>query len=142
MIKKTVTYTDYDGISRTEDFYFDLSEDRAVEMAFAKDGGIEAFIKRIIQEKNQQEIIRMFREYLRLTYGEKSDDGKYFIQNDQVFEKFKSTKAYEKIFMELAFNSTAAADFINKTIPQNIADKIAEYRGESKPTVPQLVPTT
>lgn len=142
MIKKTVTYTDYDGISRTEDFYFDLSEDRAVEMAFAKDGGIEAFIKRIIREKNQQEIIRMLREYLRLTYGEKSDDGKYFIQNDQVFERFKSTKAYEKIFMELAFNSAAAADFINKTIPQNIADKIAEYRGDPKPVAPQLVPTT
>lgn len=141
MIKKTVTYHDYNGVQRTEDFYFDLSEDKIVEMAVSKDGGIEAFIKRILQTRDQQEIVRMFREYLRLTYGEKSDDGKYFVQNDEVFEKFKSTRAYEKIFMELAFNADAAAEFINKTIPGDLAKKVAQYRGETG-QAPLLIPTT
>lgn len=132
MIKKTVTYHDYNGTQRTEDFYFDLSQDKIVEMAVSKDGGIEEFLKRIIQTKDQQEIVRMFREYLRLTYGEKSDDGKYFVQNDEVFEKFKSTRAYEKIFMELAFNADAAAEFVNQTIPDDLAKKVAQYRGETR----------
>lgn len=130
MIKKTVTYTDYNGKERTEDFYFDLSEDRIIELSFSKDGGIEEFIQRIIQEKDQQEMIKLFRDFLELTYGEKSDDGKYFVQNEQVFAKFKATKAYSKIFMELAFNSDAAAEFINKVIPAEIAEKIAKYRAE------------
>lgn len=141
MIKKTVTYTDYNGNTRTEDFYFDLSEDNILEMAVSKDGGMEEFLRRIIQEKDQGEMVRLFRELLRLTYGEKSDDGKYFIQNDAVFEKFKSTRAYEKIFMELAFNSDAAADFVNKVIPSDLAEKIAKYRGEMK-SQPEMISTT
>lgn len=131
MIKKTVTYTDYNGKDRTEDFYFDLPMDRVVELMVSRDGGILEFLDRIVKEKDQQAIIKYFKDFLRLTYGEKTDDGHYFIQNDEVFEKFKSTAAYTKIFMELAFDADAAADFINKVIPPDVAEKIAEYRAKA-----------
>lgn len=131
MLKKTVTYKDFNGNERTEDCYFDLSMDRVVEMTVSKDGGLLEFLDRIIKEKNQSEIIKYFKDFLRLTYGEKSDDGHYFVQNDEVFERFKSTGAYTKIFMELAFDSEAAAEFINKVIPTEVAAKIAEYRAKN-----------
>ena len=32
MLKKTITYTDYNGSERTEDFYFNLSKAEIMEM--------------------------------------------------------------------------------------------------------------
>lgn len=128
MLKKTITYTDYDGNQRTEDFYFNLSEDELIEMSFSKKGGLDGFIERIVKEQDSQEIIRMFKELVAKAYGKKSDDGRRFDKSEEILKDFTSTKAYTKVFMELAFNSDAAADFINRVIPSDVAAKIAEYR--------------
>ena len=32
MLKKTITYTDYNGVRRTEDFWFNLSKAEIMEM--------------------------------------------------------------------------------------------------------------
>ena len=131
MLKKTITYEDYDGNQRTEDFYFDLSEDELIEMSFSKKGGLDAFIRQIVKEQDEQEIIRMFKELVAKSFGKKTADGRNFYKNSEVLEDFISTRAYTKIFMELAFNSDAAAEFINKVIPDNVAAKIAEYKTPS-----------
>ena len=39
MLKKTVTYTDYNGTERTEDFYFNLSKAEVIEMETTTAGG-------------------------------------------------------------------------------------------------------
>lgn len=136
MLKKTITYTDYDGNQRTEDFYFNLSEDELIEMSFSKKGGLDSFIERIVKEQDSQEIIRMFKELVAKAYGKKSDDGRRFDKSEEILKDFTSTKAYTKVFMELAFNSDAAADFINRVIPSDVAAKIAEYR-DAKKTIEQ-----
>ena len=131
MLKKTISYEDYDGNQRTEDFYFDLSEDELIEMSFSKKGGLDSFIERIVKERDAQEIIKIFKELVAKAYGKKSDDGRRFDKDEEILKDFTSTRAYTKIFMELAFNSDAAADFINRVIPNNVAEKIAEYRKTS-----------
>ena len=35
MLKKTITYNDYNGAERTEDFYFNLTEAEVVEMQYS-----------------------------------------------------------------------------------------------------------
>ena len=43
MLKKTITYTDYNGNSRTEDFSFNLNEAELAEMVVSVDGGLTAY---------------------------------------------------------------------------------------------------
>lgn len=148
MLKKTVTYNDYDGNERTEDFYFDLSEDELIEMAVSEKGGLENFIQQIIQEKDQQKIVKMFKELVAKAYGKKTADGRNFYKNDEILADFVSTRAYTKIFMELAFDSDAAANFINKVIPSDLKSDIEKYRkaadtsGNPNLQVVQTAPTT
>lgn len=42
MLKKTISYTDYDGNQRTEDFYFNLSMAELTEMQMGVEGGMRA----------------------------------------------------------------------------------------------------
>ena len=44
MLKKTITYTDYNGNERTEDFYFNLTKAEVVEMEMSTSGGLTEMI--------------------------------------------------------------------------------------------------
>ena len=118
MLKKTITYEDYNGVERTEDFYFNLTKAELTEMELSTEGGLEAMIKRIVAEKNVPAIIKIFKELVLKAYGEKSPDGRRFIKNDEVRDAFAQTEAYSEIFMELATDADAAAAFVNGITPK------------------------
>lgn len=118
MLKKTVTYTDYNGVERTEDFYFNLTKAEITEMELSTEGGLEAMIRKIVAEKNAPAIIKIFKELVLKAYGEKSPDGRRFIKNDEVRDAFSQTEAYSEIFMELATDADAAAAFVNEITPK------------------------
>lgn len=118
MIKKTIKYVDYNGNNREEDFYFDFNESEIAEMYVSVDGGLKAYIEKIVKADNQAEIIRLFKKLVLDAYGEKSDDGRRFIKSEELSTAFSQTPAYNKIFMELATDDKKAAEFVNGIIPQ------------------------
>ena len=120
MLKKTVTYTDYNGVERTEDFYFNLSKAEVTEMELSVDGGLAQMLENIVNSKDNKEIVRMFKELVLKAYGEKSPDGRRFIKNKELSDAFSQTEAYSEIFMELALNEQAAADFVNDILPKSL----------------------
>lgn len=117
MIKKTITYTDYDGVERTEDFYFNLSKAEIAEMELSTAGGLDKTINRIIAEQDGARIIALFKDLVLRSYGKKSDDGRRFIKNQELRDDFSQTEAYSELFMELATDSEAAAAFVNGIVP-------------------------
>jgi len=122
MLKKTITYTDYDGMERTEDFYFNLSKAEILEMELSEVGGLHKFCQKIIDEKDNTKLIGFFKEFIMKAYGVKSPDGRKFIKNDIERENFAATEAYSDLFMELATNAEAAANFINSIVPQAMSE--------------------
>ena len=122
MLKKTITYVDYDGNERTEDFYFNLTKAEVTEMEMSQKGGLVNTIQKIVAEQNSQRIIEIFKDLILKSYGEKSLDGKRFIKSKELREEFEQTEAYSDLFMELAQNAESAAAFVNGIIPNNPQD--------------------
>jgi glucose-6-phosphate dehydrogenase assembly protein OpcA len=120
MFKRTITYTDYNGNERTEDFYFNLSKAEATVMSLSVNGGYEQMIKDIIAAQDGAEIIKIFKELILKAYGEKSLDGKYFDKSDEISKRFASTEAYSQLFMELATDAKAATAFVNGIMPADV----------------------
>ena len=120
MLKKTIKYTDYDGNEREEDFYFNLSKAEITEMELSKEGGMSEYIKKISATQNGPELIKLFKDIIIKSYGEKSLDGKRFIKNKELTEAFIQTEAYSELFIELASNADEAAKFINGIMPKNM----------------------
>lgn len=120
MIKKTITYTDYNGIHRTEDFYFNLSKAEIAEMELGTTGGLSATIQKIINTEDTPSLIRIFKDFILKAYGEKSADGKRFIKSEELSTAFSQTEAYSTMFMEFATNSESAAMFFNSLIPKDL----------------------
>ena len=120
MLKKTITYTDYNNETRTEDFFFNLSKAEIMEMELSIEGGLSETINRIINTKDIPSLIKIFKDLLLRSYGMKSPDGKRFIKNKELTEEFSQTEAYSQLFMELATDADAAAAFVNGIVPADM----------------------
>lgn len=124
MLKKNIKYTDYNGVEREEDFFFNLSKAELMEMEMGTAGGLAEMIQQTIKTQDAPTIIKIFKDIILKAYGEKSADGKRFVKvNDAgvpLANGFAQTEAYSQLFMELATNADAAANFIKGIIPGDI----------------------
>ena len=128
MLKKTIAYTDYNGVERKEDFYFNLSKAEIMEMEMSTAGGLAEMINKVIATQDMPAIIQIFKDLVLKAYGEKSADGKRFVKIDanghKLANDFAQTEAYSILFMELATDADAAAKFVNGIIPADVAKQL------------------
>lgn len=120
MIKKTITYQDYNGVARAEDFYFNLNRAEVIELEAATPGGLKHFLEEMVQTKDNHKLIEFVKELIRMSYGVKSPDGKYFTKTEESWTAFRYSEAFVELFLELGNNAEAATEFVNGIIPQEI----------------------
>ena len=130
MLKKTMTYTDFNGEEKTEDFYFHLTEAEVANMEIDSEGGMSNKLRRIINSKDTTKLKEYFQSIILKAYGEKTDDGKHFIKNDKVSEMFSYTQAYSDLWMELITDADAAAKFVEGIMPEKILEEAKKSNPE------------
>lgn len=119
MIKKTILYVnDFTGEKEKGDFYFNLSKAEIIKLA-AENQGLEEKIKRIAEEENVSELLKVFEEIVGLSYGVRKHDK--FIKSDEETKAFLASDAYSELFLGLMKDSTAAAEFIKGIIPKDLS---------------------
>lgn len=125
MIKKTITYSDYNGNERTEDFYFNLTKAEITKMELSTKGGLAEMIQRIVAAQDTPAIIEVFEDLIKRSYGVKTPDGRGFAKRVEDLEAFMATEAYSQLFMELATDADAAGKFVNGVVPADMAKQAA-----------------
>jgi hypothetical protein len=124
MLKRDITYEDFDGESVTESFYFNLTKTELIELEVGYKDGLQAAMQRIVKTSDRQALIAEFQKIILLSYGIKSEDGRRFVKSDQLREEFTQTPAYDALFMELATDDGAAATFIQGILPKGLAENV------------------
>lgn len=134
MLVKTITYEDYNGETRTENFYFNLTKTECLELETSVNGGISEYIRRITAAQDGPSIMAIFKKVILMAYGEKSPDGKYFDKSEEISRRFEHCPAYDELIMEIvAGGADTASAFINAILPKDATatdeeknDKIAQ----------------
>lgn len=129
MLTREITYTDYNGVERTESFRFNLSKAELMEMEMSVTGGFGEMVERIISAKDTPSLIEIFKDLICRSYGVKSPDGRRFMKSKELTDEFTQTEAYSDLFMELALNSEKAAEFVNGILPADFSTKITSLTG-------------
>lgn len=138
MLKKVITYEDYNGVVRTEECYFNLTKAELIEMHQNTGTGLDGLImKEIIQEKNSTKLVKFLKELLVMSYGKKSDDGRLFMKNDEIRAEFMASPMYDILYSEIFTNEQAAADFIDGILPKSLKEA-AEAAMAAKNAQPAL----
>lgn len=138
MLKKVITYEDYNGVVRTEECYFNMTKAELIEMHQNTGTGLDGLImKEIIQEKNSTKLVKFLKELLVMSYGKKSDDGRLFMKNDEIRAEFMASPMYDILYSEIFTNEQAAADFIDGILPKSLKEA-AEAAMAAKNAQPAL----
>jgi hypothetical protein len=137
MLKRAISYEDFDGNKVTEELYFNISKVELIEMELSELDGLKATIDRIVKAGDMKSLIKEFKKIILDSYGVKSEDGKRFIKSEQLRTEFSQGLAYDALFMDLCTNETAAANFIKGVLPK---DMIAKYEELNVPDQPTEVP--
>lgn len=124
MLKKTITYTDYNGNERTRDFWFNLSKAEIMRMEMTTEGGLTEKVQSIIQAQDVPSVIEIMEDLIHKSYGVKTPDGG-FVKRKEDLEAFMATEAYSILWMELATDADAGAKFINGIVPADVAQQAA-----------------
>lgn len=120
MLKKTITYTDYDGNERKEDFYFNLSKAELIMMESSVAGGMKQRLEKIVQSRDEVSIMDTFKDLIHRSYGVKSSDGKRFIKSEELSIEFEQTEAYTELVTEILSGAEAASAFVNAILPKDL----------------------
>lgn len=124
MLKETITYVDFNGLKRTEDFYFNLSETELIEMAATAEGDLAENLKKIVEANDGAKIMAVFKDLMTRAYGVISSDGRKFEKkNGELAKEFFETAAYNQMFMRMVTDPEYASAFITGVIPKGIEAK-------------------
>jgi hypothetical protein len=114
MVKKTITFTDFDGNEITKDFYFNLTK---TEITKLEASGLSKNLERIAAEKNVPDFVDIWEEIILKAYGERTVDGK-FIKSEVATNAFSQTEAYDILFEELVSDPEKGEAFIKGIMPK------------------------
>lgn len=126
MLKKTITYEDWNGKTRTEDFFFNLTRTECAELEYGLGPGksLSSSFQTLINNNDMGAIISTVKNLLLTAYGVKSEDGRRFIKNEEIREAFEQNPAFDLIYMELATNADYAAEFLTAIMPSDFTNSL------------------
>jgi hypothetical protein len=126
MLKKPITYKDWNDLERTEDHYFNLEKHEIVKMQESVKGGYDVQLKAIAAGMNGAGIMQFFEDLIKASYGEKSEDGRRFMKSEEISRAFMETRAYSALFEEMITDAKAAAAFVNAIMPPDLVKQAAD----------------
>lgn len=123
MIKKTISYENYDNDICVDTFYFNLTKSELRELEWSVPGGLVAQLNKMTEnpDENVAAMMRVLKTIIIAAYGEKSDDGKRFIKSrDGIIlgDEFADSAAFEVLFDELLSNEDSIHEFIAGILPR------------------------
>ena len=124
MLKRIITYEDFDGNSISEEFYFNLTKPEMLELDASYKPGIGETFKKALQEEDREALLNIFKDLILRSYGVRSADGKRFIKEPELTKEFTQTNAYATLYMELLQSSDLASDFFIGISPSDIAEQL------------------
>lgn len=117
MLKKTITYKDYNGEEQTEDYYFNLTEAECMELELRSPGGFKNMIMAAVNAKDTNTLVDIVKDFISRSCGQKSPDGRKFYKSPAITAEFMASPAASILFVELATDAEATAAFVNAVCP-------------------------
>ena len=117
MHKKNITYTDFNGDERTDAFYFNLSDAEILELQVSYGGDMSRIMSNMLEKRDAKGLLGIITDMIKTSYGEKSNDGKRFMKNQEITDSFVTTDAYSKLVLELLNDEKEFEKFMTNVIP-------------------------
>jgi arsenate reductase-like glutaredoxin family protein len=114
MFKKTLSYTNYNGVPVTETLYFNYTKPELLRLHQKYDTqDLSEKFQEIANTRDPNQMLPLIEDIIIGSYGEKSSDGKAFMKSSEIASKFENSIAYAELFETLLTNENELIAFVN-----------------------------
>lgn len=128
MLKRHITYEDYDGVTKEMDAEFHISKSEGAILSAKKINGMSyaEALQKMVNDQDMESMLKVFREMVIMAYGVRSEDGKRFVKdvgegvNGIQFSAgraFSQTPAFDELFMDILQEENGLVNFFNGVLP-------------------------
>lgn len=132
MLKHVIEYKDFNGATRRDTLYFNLSEFELLEIQAKSKRGIHVDLREAIDNEDAEGVLKFVKILVHGGYGEKSADGRYFEKSDEITRKFVNSALYSDLIMDLFTNQEKLVAFINDLMPEKLIARANEMQKVSE----------
>ena len=120
MLKHQVSYKDFDNKSVKETLWFNLTPRDSAKLTI-KYGDLAAYVKKIEKEKDAAAMMVLIEDLVLTAYGERSEDGRHFVRNDEIREQFSYSLAFETLLGDLYSDEKKMSKFFDALLKPLVA---------------------
>lgn len=126
MLKRTVSYVDYNGNNQTDIVYFNMTKSEISRMQVKMDGKYIDHLQDLVEGRHVEELYDVFYNLVLDAYGEKSEDGKRFIKTPAMRSEFEQSIAFDTILAELIGDMDKMSEFSRKILPPDMSAQLPD----------------
>lgn len=128
MLKKNITYKDFEGNPVTEEFCFHMMEADFVDLDFKYEeyGGLREYLKQLVKDIQEKEergetapkrpMYEFLKEMISVSVGKRV--GKQFDRSEEIKKRFFQTGAYSVFLIEMLEKPDGIPEFIESITPE------------------------
>ncbi len=123
MLKKIIKYTDLNGERQEVELYFHLTEAELVTLEVTYEPSLTEHLTRMTEETDGAHILKVYKDIIRESFGEKFEDGQGFRKDPQKTKRFMQSLAFSALYIELMTDAKLADAFIYGILPREVAEE-------------------
>ena len=139
MIKKTVSYTDFNGDKQTDTLYFNLNKAELGKLQMKMNGKFLDHMQLLLEQKQIEGVYNFIYNLVLDSYGEKDASGKKFIKNSQMKEDFENSIAFSEVLMNVISSPENMSAFIKGILPSEMITEVGNIDSKVIPSEPRYV---
>lgn len=132
MIKKTISYENFDGKPETEDIYLNINKAELIALEIEADKPLGDMLKEVGETPSAKEVLQVFKLFLQKGYGVKSVDGKKLLKSQTIWEEFEGSEPYSELLWEMLSTPSKAVDIITGMLPKQAIEEMFKKNPEQK----------
>ena len=130
MFKQTIAYQDFNGVERSEAFYFHLSLPEVTRLEAKLGRSLQEHTQELVERKDPKELVAFLEDIVLSSYGKKTADGRSFQKSPELRAEFEYSQAYAELFEKLLTDPELARKF-----GEGVADNGKAKKNTVTPTV-------
>lgn len=139
MLKQLITWKDFTGQITSRTLYFNLTryeiahdmELEVLEQRFKRfQDDVIGDSPRDMSPPEIREMLDIFKTIIKHAYGIRSQDGKRFSKNEEIWDEFVETGAFDAFIWYMFEDASRADNFMSNIWPEEIQEAAAKVRAE------------
>ena len=104
-----------------------------MEMAYSDGENISNTLTKAMADKDLGTIVRFLKKFIAFAYGEKSEDGRFFVKTEEKRNNFVCSAAFDALLTELvnSNDSNTVEAFIAGVVPSALAAEMLPAKTEN-----------